>query len=66
MNWDKVQSLLSSLGALIAAIVSVYNSFKIKSVHLLVNSRLTQLLNLTRTSSFSEGEKSEKDKHDSP
>ncbi len=43
---------IASFGALL---VSVYNSTQIKEVHLTLNSRLSELLELTRTSSRAEG-----------
>jgi hypothetical protein len=64
MDWDQVERVVVSIASIVAAIGTFINSMRIKSVHLLVNSRLSQLLKLTETSSFSAGEKAEKDKKD--
>ena len=45
-----------------AIIASLRNAKKIEQVHLLINSRVTELLALTKSSSFAEGEKAQKDK----
>lgn len=69
MNWDTfitsspyVLSVLATIGAtastiasVVAATRSVKNSFAIEQIHLDVNSRLTQLLELTAASSHAEG-----------
>lgn len=47
--------VLIALSALVAAAISVYNSFKIQEVHMLVNSRLTELLEISRAASKAEG-----------
>lgn len=52
-----VTEWIVALAALGALGVSIFNMFKIKEVHLLINSRLTQLLELTQKSSKAEGVK---------
>jgi hypothetical protein len=54
INWTE---LISALGALIAAIASLINRKKIQELHLLVNSRLTQLLDVTKSSAHAQGVK---------
>lgn len=49
----------AALGALA---VSIYNVIGIRNVHVLVNSRLTELLAVTRASAKAEGVKQEKDR----
>lgn len=51
-----IQAIIA-LAALGALAVSIWNSTKIKEVHVLINSRLTELLELTKTSSKAEGVK---------
>jgi hypothetical protein len=60
MDWNK---LVDHLAAWVAAGAAIYNAIRIRSLHVIVNSRLTRLLRLTKTASFAEGQKkSEEDK----
>ena len=56
-HWD---SIIAATPALIAAWWSHRNGKRINEVHLLVNSRLTELLEATRTGAFSEGQQQER------
>ncbi len=54
------------IAAIVAAgafIVSISNSLKISEVHVLVNSRLSELLTLTKAASRAEGVKEESDRN---
>jgi predicted Holliday junction resolvase-like endonuclease len=57
-----ISSIVTLIIALTALIKVIKQSNKIQELHLMVNSRLTQLLTLTGKSSFAEGVKSETDK----
>ena len=50
-----LQYLIDKLPAIIAAIAAAYSVIKVRDLHVLVNSRLTQLLTLTDKSSRAEG-----------
>jgi hypothetical protein len=52
MDWPQIVIAAAAVGALLT---SIYNSTRIKQVHLLINSRLTELIDLTRISSLAEG-----------
>jgi hypothetical protein len=58
-TWTDILTAISAFGAWVS---STWALRKVREVHVLVNSRLTQLLHLTERSSFAEGEKSQKDK----
>lgn len=47
--------LVIAIAAVGALAVSIHNSIGIKEVHVLMNSRLTELLDVTRASSRAEG-----------
>jgi hypothetical protein len=59
-------TLITVLTTFIVAIISLYKTIKqgnkIQELHLIVNSRLSELLKLTEKSSYAEGAKSELDK----
>jgi len=57
-HWD---SIIAATPALVAAWWSHRNGKRINEVHLLVNSRLTELLEATRTGAFSEGQQRERE-----
>jgi hypothetical protein len=57
-TWAEIVSGVGSIGAWITA---WYAASKVKEVHVLINSRLSALLDLTRASSFEAGKKSQKD-----
>jgi hypothetical protein len=54
-------SLLSALTAFGAMLISLINRKKIQEVHLSINSRMTQLLELTQESAHAAGMKEEQD-----
>jgi hypothetical protein len=60
-TWAEIVSAIAAVGAWLT---SWYAASKVKEVHVLINSRLTALLDLTKASSFAAGKKEEKDKHD--
>jgi len=60
-TWAEIVSGVGSIGAWLTA---WYAASKVKEVHVLINSRLSALLDLTRTSSFEAGKKSQKDTQD--
>jgi hypothetical protein len=51
-----------ALAALVAAVTGIVNMFKNQSIHVMLNSRLSELLQLTKTSSHAEGVKDEKER----
>jgi hypothetical protein len=51
--------LLNTAGLIVVALITYYGN---RQVHLLVNSRMTELLELTRKSSRAEGAKDAQDK----
>jgi hypothetical protein len=53
---------LIAIPAIISAVASLVNSLHIRKLHVIVNSRLTQLLELTAIASKAEGVKEEKEK----
>ena len=53
--WTKITQSILALAAVIAAAVSIYNSFKIESVHVSINSRMDQMLILQGVASKAEG-----------
>ncbi len=54
-----VPPTILALGSLVR---SIKNGKDIKEVHLMINSRMDDLLKLTKSASFAAGEKAEKDK----
>ena len=54
--------LLTAVAAAGALLMSIYNTTQIKEVHVMMNSRLSELLDLTRASSKAEGVKEERDR----
>ena len=63
---ETIITLISSIVTLIVAstalIKVIKQSSELQELHVMVNSRLTQLLEITKTSSFAKGVKSETDK----
>jgi hypothetical protein len=63
---ELVITLITSITALIVAITSLVKLFrqsaKIQEIHLSINSRMDELLKLSRENSFAKGVKSETDK----
>ena len=55
MNVEAIALAITALCAVASLCLAVLNLFRIREVHLLVNSRLTQLLELTETSARAEG-----------
>jgi hypothetical protein len=55
-------AVIAAVPATVSALLGVRNSRKIEDLHLIVNSRLSELLMITRISSFAEGVKEQKDK----
>jgi hypothetical protein len=53
--WDHMAAIIAACGGAAAAIMSAVNRKKINELHVLVNSRLTQLLEQTGKASFAEG-----------
>lgn len=51
---------INTVGLIILGLISLYTTRQVHSVHLLVNSRLTQLLELTAKASKAEGAAEEK------
>lgn len=69
MNIVELSGLITSVGALLAAITSVVNIYismrngrRIREVHDLANGMKTDLVNEVRAASFAQGVKSEADK----
>jgi hypothetical protein len=60
-TWPEIISGVGSVGAWITA---WYAASKVKEIHVLINSRLSSLLELTQSSSFAAGSKAEKDKQE--
>jgi hypothetical protein len=59
-----VSDIALTIGALCsvcALFVSILNMLRIQQVHVLFNSRMTELLLLTKTASFAEGQKEQRD-----
>jgi len=54
----------ASVAAIGSWLTSWYAASKVKEVHVLINSRMSELLEITRTSSFSAGRKAETDKQE--
>lgn len=54
--------LITAIAAIGAVIASIRNAGKISSLHLEINSRMTQLLNETKISSHAEGMEAERNK----
>lgn len=52
-----ITRLIVAISAVGALMVSIYNSTQIQEVHIMMNSRLSELLDLTRASSKAEGVK---------
>ncbi len=59
-------ALIASVGAVIAASISAWasivNSSKIQDVHIAINSRMDQLIEVTKAASHAAGVKDEQDK----
>jgi hypothetical protein len=55
ITWTNVVSLISALAAMVAAIAAVRGVFKSSALHVLINSRMTELLGLRGAASFSAG-----------
>lgn len=55
--------LIVASAAVAAVLVSIWNTIKIREVHVLVNSRLTELLTITRDASKAEGLKEGRDEN---
>lgn len=53
----KITQTVSSVVGILALVVSIYVAFAVKDVHVLMNSRLTELLDLTQKASKAEGVK---------
>jgi hypothetical protein len=49
---------IAAFASILASVLGFYNRRSIQEVHVLFNSRMTQLLELTQKASFAEGEKS--------
>lgn len=62
MNSTRLSQVVIASAAVGALVVSIYNATQINQVHLIVNSRLSELLVLTRSASKAEGVKQEKDR----
>ena len=60
-SWTEIVTSISALGAWISSLFALR---KVTQVRVLINSRLSQLLKITKSSSFAAGQKHEKDKHD--
>ncbi len=54
--------MIVAIAAVGGLMVSGYNAMQIKEVHVMINSRLSELLDLTRASSKAEGVKEERDR----
>jgi hypothetical protein len=59
-----VLSVINTAGLLAIGIIALLNNRKVQQVHLLVNSRLTELLELTKKSSYAEGIAQQKKEED--
>jgi hypothetical protein len=64
MRFPTWAELISAIGSIGAWITAWYAASKVKEVHVLINSRLSALLDLTKTSSFEAGKKAEGEKRD--
>ncbi len=53
--------LLNTAGLIVVALITYYGNRQIEQIHSLINSRMTELLELTRKSARAEGMKEEKD-----
>ena len=53
--------LLNTIGLIILGVLTAYNRKQVGDVHQLVNSRMTELLSLTKTASKAEGVKEASD-----
>lgn len=63
MSAEQITIIICAIAPTIAAITGLIVVLRrIKDVHIQLNSRLTEFLQLTEKSSFAEGEKHEKDK----
>lgn len=60
---DRLSSIVSAIAAVGAVIVSYLNFKKIQDVHVLINSRMTELLKVTGIASKAEGREEERDKN---
>ena len=54
-----VAAIFAALGGIIGTTVTVVNFFRIKEIHVLFNSRMDQILELTKTVSRAEGRASQ-------
>jgi hypothetical protein len=59
---DYIAEIFAGLASLVAAVTGIVNMFKNQSIHVMLNSRLSELLQLTKTSSHAEGVKDEKER----
>ena len=50
-----IAGIILAIATLVTAITSLVTLFKVKSLHVLVNSRLTEMLRLTRAEGVQEG-----------
>lgn len=57
MTIADIAIFMTAIAALGALAVSVFNMFQINTVHVLINSRMTELLELTQKASKAEGYK---------
>jgi hypothetical protein len=59
-------TLIAAITALVVAVTALIKLFqqgtKVQELHVLINSRMTELLKLTQDASFAKGQKSEADK----
>lgn len=65
MNHNDVLFLAGLVAALVPAVVALITLFKVQSLHVLVNSRLTELLRLNHAEGIQQGKDLEKDKQES-
>ncbi len=64
MNLIETVQLITAIAALLSCILSLMNRGKITHVQLLINSRMTQLLEVTKTAAHLAGEAAQKAKDD--
>ena len=62
--WGEIAQVLTALAALGAVAASIHNSKKITEIHVLMNSRLTELLSVTRLAAHAEGAEQERARTD--
>lgn len=59
---QKFSQLVVAIAAAGALVVSIYNAAQIKDVHVMMNSRFTEMLDLAQKASKAEGVKEEKER----